>query len=103
MGFRGRLCRRAAFERHPPRFLGGTSDEIDTAAAALVYAQPTQGDFNIDATLPDGARENLHVTRWNLPLTNAMVRAARPSQGLTFKGGVLADMRKKGNMTDDAW
>ena len=70
------------------RFLGGMSDEIDAAAAALVYVQPAQGEFNIDVSLPDGTRENLHVTRWNLPLTHAMVRTAMSSQGLTFNGGV---------------
>ena len=32
-----------------------------------------------------------------------MVRTAQSSQGLTFKKGVVADLRRAGGMTDDIW
>ena len=32
-----------------------------------------------------------------------MVRTAMSSQGLTFPGGVVADLRRNGGMTDDIW
>ena len=68
-----------------------------------VYVQTVKADWNVDVTMPNGERENIHVVRWQLPLTHAQVRTAMSSQGLTFPRGVLADVRKKGNMDDDIW
>ncbi len=65
--------------------------------------QTVKADWNVDVTMPNGERENIHVVRWQLPLTHAQVRTAMSSQGLTFPRGVLADVRKKGNMDDDIW
>ena len=72
-------------------------------AGGLVYIQLEKADFSLPVTLSDGSRESIHVTRWNLPLTHAMVRTAMSSQGLTFKKGVIADLRRAGGMTDDIW
>ena len=69
----------------------------------LVYIQLEKADFNLPLHLPDGSLESIHVTRWNLPLTHAMVRTAMSSQGLTFKKGVIADLRRAGGMTNDIW
>ena len=72
-------------------------------AAALVYIKLEKAAFNLPVHLPDGSSESIHVTRWNLPLTHAMVRTAMSSQGLTFNGGVLADLRRAGGMENDIW
>ena len=71
--------------------------------AGLVYVRLEKADFNLPIHLPDGSRESIHVTRWNVPLTHAMVRTAMSSQGLTFNGGVIADLRRAGGMADDIW
>ena len=78
------------------------SDDV-VNASGLVYIQLEKADFNLPVNLSDGSRETIHVTRWNLPLTHAMVRTAMSSQGLTFKTGVTADLRRAGGMTDDIW
>ena len=62
-----------------------------------------KADFNLSLHLPDGSLESIHVARWNLPLTHAMVRTAMASQDLTFKKDVIADLRRAGGMTDDIW
>ena len=69
----------------------------------LVYIKLEKADFNLPVHLPDGSSESIHATRWNLPLTHAMVRTAMSSQGLTFNGGVVADLRRAGGMEDDIW
>ena len=69
----------------------------------LVYIQLEKADFSLPLHLPDGSRESIHVTRWNLPLTHAMVRTAMSSQGLTFKKGVIADLRRAGGMANGIW
>ena len=80
---------------------------MDQSAAAypagLVYVRLTSADFKLPVHLPDGSLEDVHVERWNLPLTHAMVRTAMSSQGLTFSRGVVADLRRAGGMTDDIW
>ena len=68
--------------------------QVSIDAAALVYIKLEKADFNLPVHLPDGSSESIHVTRWNLPLTHAMVRTAMSSQGLTFNGGAQADLRR---------
>ena len=77
---------------------GGASD-----FCGLVYIQLEKADFSVPLHLPDGSLESIHVTRWNLPPTHAMVRTAMSSQGLTFNKGVVADLRRAGGMQDDIW
>ena len=71
--------------------------------SGLVYIQLEKADFSLPVHLPDGSYESIHVLRWNLPLTHAMVRTAMSSQGLTFNKGVIVDLRRAGGMTDDIW
>ena len=77
--------------------------DVSIDANGLVYIQLEKADFNLPVHLPDGSSESIHVTRWNLPLTHAMVRTAMSSQGLTFKGGVIVDLRRAGGMENDIW
>ena len=58
--------------------------QVSIDAAALVYIKLEKAAFNLPVHLPDGSSESIHVTRWNLPLSHAMVRTAMSSQGLTF-------------------
>ena len=71
--------------------------------AGLVYVRLEKADFSLPINLPDGSRESIHVIRWNVPLTHAMVRIAMSSQGLTFNGGVIVDLHRAGGMADDMW
>ena len=80
-----------------------TDSQNSIDADGLVYIKLEKADFNISVYLPDNSNESIHVTRWNLPLTHAMVRTAMSSQGLTFNGGVLADLRRNGGMENDVW
>ena len=81
----------------------GADSQVSIDAAGLVYIKLEKAAFNLPVHLPDGSSESIHVTRWNLPLTHAMVRTAMSSQGLTFNGGVLADLRRAGGMENDIW
>jgi len=75
------------------------TEEAKDFAGGLVYVQLEQAHF----TMKEGSYRGLAVTRWQFPLTHAMVRTAMSSQGLTFPDGVVADLRRQGGMTDDIW
>ena len=77
--------------------------QVSIDAAALVYIKLEKAAFNLPVHLPDGSSESIHATRWNLPLTHAMVRTAMSSQSFTFNGGVLAGLRRAGGMENDIW
>ena len=94
----------APLEEFTSNFVAVDADsQVSIDAASLVYIKLEKADFNLPVHLPDGSSESIHVTRWNLPLTHAMVRTAMSSQGLTFNGGVVADLRRAGGMEDDIW
>ena len=94
----------AQLENFTSSFVAVDADSsVSIDAASLVYIKLEKADFNLPVHLPDGSSESIHVTRWNLPLTHAMVRTAMSSQGLTFNGGVVADLCRAGGMEDDIW
>ena len=78
-------------------------EEAKDLAGGLVYVQLEKGEFSTSVHFSDGTFRKVHVTRWQFPLTHAMIRTAMSSQGLTFPDGVVADLRRQGGMTDDIW
>ena len=78
-------------------------DETEGLPGELVYVQMEKADFKLQVHLPSGEYATINVSRWQFPLTHAMVRTAQSSQGLTFKKGVLVDLRRAGGMPDDIW
>ena len=74
-------------------------EEAKDFAGGLVYVQLEQTHF----IMKEGNYRGIAVTRWQFPLTHAMVRTAMSAQGLTFPDGVVADLRRQGGMTDDIW
>ena len=56
--------------------------------------------FPFKVELPNGT---LQITRTQLPLTHARVRTCQASQGLTFEGGVIADLSRMGRTEPDVW
>ena len=78
-------------------------EEAKDFAGGLVYVQLEQAHFTVPVHCSDGSYRGIAVTRWQFPLTHAMVRTAMSSQGLTFPHGIVADLRRAGGMTDDIW
>ena len=94
----------APLETFASSFVAPDADpDVSIDSSGLVYIRLEKGDFNLPVNLPDRSRQSIHVVRWNLPLTHAMVRTAMSSQGLTFNSGVIVDLRRAGGMVDDIW
>ena len=87
----------APLEAFTSGFVAADADrDVAIDFSGFVYSQLEIPVFSLPLHLPDGSLESIHVTRWNLPLTHAMVRTAMSSQGLTFNKGVIADLRRAG-------
>ena len=68
----------------------------------MVFVEIASSSFNIDIKIGEQTH-NLHVVRWQFPLTHCMVRTAYSCQGLTLDGGVIVDLRRGGGLQDDDW
>ena len=84
-----------------PQFLKTIDKEAVNQAGSIVCVRIVQASFKVNVRLNNGADQKIDVTRWQLPLSHALIRTVCSSQGLTFRCGTVIDLRKNFGMTDD--